>query len=207
METEKRITENEKRIVTTEKKRGLSTADLMLAAILLAAGQVLKTTVGTLIASATSGAIKPNFIIAMYCLVVLLTNMRLLEAAIIGLLAGALNQIAAATPLINFGSELVGAVVMCLLVKIPLGKLTKTKQGVIKSAPATFISTLFSGFTFVGLQYLLLYSNVTVLGKAISLPPTYFKIFLGVIFGTAAINAVIVLVLYAPLKVTLKRND
>ncbi|MDR1409316.1 MAG: hypothetical protein LBJ12_03405 [Oscillospiraceae bacterium] len=197
----------EKRVVVAEKSKGLSVRDLMLAAILLAAGQVLKVTVGTAIASATGGAIKPNFIIAMYCLAILLIRPNFPEAAIIGILAGAVNQIMPATPLINFGSELVGAIVICLIVMIPLEKtkMPAPLTGFLKTTPGTFIATLTSGFTFVALQYLLLGVKLPGAQKPISLPDGYLVVFLGVIFGTATINAVIVQVLYPALKRVLKK--
>ncbi|MDR3345450.1 MAG: hypothetical protein LBT21_07695 [Oscillospiraceae bacterium] len=219
----KRVVENgEKRDITVVKQKGLGVRDLMLAAILLAVGQVLKSTIGTAIAAATGGAIKPNFIIAMYCLAILLIRPGFLEAAIIGLLAGAINQIMPATPLVNFGSELVGALVICVIVKISLSrkndaivtgedelqqqkssKALKILKSVGVTLVGTFVATLASGFTFVGLQYLLL--GVKVGGKVVSLPDGYLAIFMGVIFGTAAINAVIVQVLYPALKRVLKK--
>ncbi|MDR1805980.1 MAG: hypothetical protein LBQ80_04325 [Clostridium sp.] len=217
-----------RRIVAGEEKSGIKLFDLLLAAILLAAGQVLKTTVGTMIATATGGAIKPNFIIAMYCLAILLIKPKKLnllfvgESAVIGLLAGALNQISPATPLINFGSELIGALAMCFIAMIPMavitkaqnedGTITETRKGlplaaeiILKSAPGTFVATLFSGFSFVALQYALLGVKLPGMEKAISLPDNYIIIFCGVIFGTAGINALIVTVLYPALKRVLKK--
>ena len=68
--------------------------------MLLAAGAVLKLTVGSLLSSM---GMKPNFIIAMYCLAIILTRPKLGQALIIGLLAGLICQIPLlnATPLLN----------------------------------------------------------------------------------------------------------
>ena len=55
-------------VVEKEAKKGLTTQDLILIAVLLAAGAVLKLTVGSLFASF---GMKPNFIIAMYCLAIM----------------------------------------------------------------------------------------------------------------------------------------
>ena len=182
----------EKRIVATEKKQGLSVTDLLLIGVLLAAGAVLKFFVGSFI----NFGMKPNFIIAMYCLTILLIKPRLREAAIIGLLAGAVCQFFPGQPYINFASELVGAIVMSLLILIPMniGKFS------LKPIVATFLSTLASGFTFVGVMYLMYYAGADI-------TPTPLAAFLAIIFGTAAINAVIVQVLYVPLKLALKRGE
>jgi hypothetical protein len=155
----------------------------------LAAGAVLKFFVGTVI----NFGMKPNFIIAMYCLTILLIKPGIIEAAIIGILAGAICQFFPGQPYINFVSEFVGAIAMCLLVRIPLEKIKLP----LKTVVCTFLSTLVSGFTFIGVMYLMYYTGADI-------KPTPLAIFLAIIFGTAAINAVIVQVLYIPLKLVLK---
>lgn len=187
--------QQEKRVVAQEKKKGLGVADLMLVAILLAAGAVLKFFVGQVI----NFGMKPNFIIAMYCLIILLIRPRIIEAAIIGILAGAVCQFFPGTPYVNFASELVGAVVMCVLVMIPLS-IKPIIESILKTTVATFVSTLFSGFSFLGLMWLLFYAR-----GGEGTPPAALGVFLGIIFGTATINAVIVQVLYPPLKRVLKK--
>ena len=57
-----------KREIQVEEKKGLQTTDLVLAAVLIAAGAVLKLVVGMLF----QGGVKPNFMIAAYCLALLL---------------------------------------------------------------------------------------------------------------------------------------
>jgi hypothetical protein len=178
------------REVARTEKKGFSIADILLIGILLAAGAVLKFFVGTVI----NFGMKPNFIIAMYCLTILLIRPRLVEAAIIGLLSGAICQFFPGQPYLNFASELLGAIAMCLLAKIPL----ETGKIPLKTIVCTFLSTLVSGFTFIGVMYLLYYSGVDI-------KPTPLAIFLAIIFGTAAINAVIVTILYIPLKIALKK--
>ncbi|MDR0884119.1 MAG: hypothetical protein LBN05_05915 [Oscillospiraceae bacterium] len=201
----------QKRTVNTNAKTGgLSLFNLLLAAILISIGQVLKVTISALLASATGGLIKPNFVIAMYCLVVLLIRPKFFEALIIGVFAGAVNQFMPAVPFINFGSEVVGALVMCLLVAIPLGRkiaaandaaapqkntLSTVGDYLLKPVIGTFLATLASGFSFVGLQYLVLKE----------MPENYIYIFMSVIFITAALNAAIVAILYPPLKRVLKK--
>lgn len=181
-----------KREIIAQKKKGLSISDIILIGVLLAAGAVLKFFVGSLF----SAGMKPNFIIAMYCLILLLIKPRLVEALIIGLLAGAISQFFPGTPYINLVSEPVGALVMTLFLALPLslGRFS------LKPIIATFIATLASGFAFIGIMYLMFYAGA-------SITPTPLGLFMGIIFGTAVINAVIVQLLYLPLKAALKKGD
>ena len=78
----------EKRVVSTQEKQGFSTQDLILVAVLLAAGAVLKLTVSSFL---TFAGMKPNFMIAMYCLAIILTKPKTYQAVIIGLLVVAVN--------------------------------------------------------------------------------------------------------------------
>jgi hypothetical protein len=180
-----------KREVVHQEKKGLQIRDVILIGILLAAGAVLKFFVGTVI----NFGMKPNFIIAMYCLIILLIKPGIVEAAIIGLLSGAICQFFPGQPYINFASELLGAIAMCLLIKIPLEKIKLP----VKTLVCTFLSTLVSGFSFIAVMYIMYYSGANI-------TPTPLGIFMAIIFGTAAINAVIVQVLYIPLKLVLKKD-
>lgn len=72
-------------IVTTQEKKGLGVQSLILIAVLLAAGAVLKLTVSSFL---TFAGMKPNFMIAMYCLAIILTRPKIYQAAIIGILTG-----------------------------------------------------------------------------------------------------------------------
>ena len=120
-------------VAAAPSRAGLSTQDLILIAVLLAAGAVLKLTVGSLLSSM---GMKPNFIIAMYCLAIILTRPKLGQALVIGLLAGLICQIPLlnATPLLNIPSEVLGALACGLLIKVPLrigGKLDLNPEGYI----------------------------------------------------------------------------
>ena len=75
----------EKRVVSTQEKQGFSTQDLILVAVLLAAGAVLKLTVSSFL---TFAGMKPNFMIAMYCLAIILVRPKLFQAVLIGFIAG-----------------------------------------------------------------------------------------------------------------------
>jgi hypothetical protein len=151
---------------------------------------VLKFFVGSVI----NFGMKPNFIIAMYCLIILLIRPKLHEGAIIGLIAGAVCQFFPGQPYINFASELIGAAVMTVLIKFPfrIGALP------LRTVGCTFLSTLASGFSFIGVMYLMYYSGANI-------TPTPLAIFMAIIFGTATINAIIVQMLYIPLKLALKK--
>jgi hypothetical protein len=186
----------EKREIVSDKKAGLTLSDLMLTAVLLAAGAVLKFAVGSII----NFGMKPNFIIAMYCIIILLIRPKLSGAAIIGLLAGAVCQFFPGTPYVNLVSELIGAVIMCLLIKIPVKLPNKYADSFVKVAVNVFITTLFSGFSFLGLMWLLYFAGVSD-----GTTPAALGVFLGIILGTATINAIIVQVLYPTLKKVLKK--
>ena len=177
----------EKRVVKTEENKGFSIQDLILVAVLLAAGAVLKLFVGSVI---NFFGMKPNFIIAAYCLAILLVRPTLLQCAVIGLLSGAICQFLPGTPWLNFISELLGAVAMYFMIKVPFkfGKLD------LNPALATFVSTVISGGSFV--LCLLVFMHMPASGLAAYIP---------IVLGTAAIGCVIVQLLYIPLKKVLKR--
>jgi hypothetical protein len=179
-----------KREIVHEEKNGLGIQDVLLIGILLAAGAVLKFFAGAVI----NFGMKPNFIIAMYCLTILLIKPRVREAAVIGVLAGAVCQFFPGQPYINFVSEFAGAVTMCLLTMIP----AKKGLNIAKTTVCTFFSTLVSGFSFIGVMYVMYYSGADI-------TPTPLAAFLAIIFGTALINSIIVQVLYTPLRLALKK--
>ena len=113
---ENRTPTQKRTVAITEKKTGLSSvSNLILIGVLLAAGAVLK-----LFLSSYFTVMKPNFVIAMYCLAILLIKPKVYEGAIIGILAGAICQFFPGTPYINLISEPLGAVAMVLLMKLPM---------------------------------------------------------------------------------------
>ena len=92
----------EKRELKQTEKKGISLKDLLLIAVLLAAGAVLKFFVGTFI---NLFGMKPNFIIAMYCMAIVLIRPKIYYSLIIGIIAGAICQFFPGTPNLNFASE------------------------------------------------------------------------------------------------------
>lgn len=173
-------------IVSTEKK-GFTISDFILVAVLLAAGAVLKFFVGSVVNIA---GMKPNFIIAMYCLAIILIKPKVYESAIIGALAGAVCQLFPGTPFINFASEIIGAVVMTLMMFIPLsiGKLD------FKPAVSAFVATFASGSSYV--VCLFLFAGASAESMVAYVP---------IVLCTALINTVIVQLLFIPLKAALKK--
>ena len=177
----------EKRVIQTEEKKGLQVSDIILIAVLLAAGAVLKYFAGSII---NFFGMKPNFIIAMYCLALLLIRPQFLECVIIGLLAGAICQVLPGTPYINFISELLGAIVMGLLIKVPM----KAGKFDLNPIVATFISTVVSGATYTICLFLFMHYELSAMAA-----------YVPIVLCTAVINAIIVQLLYLPLKAVLKK--
>ena len=177
----------EKRVLKDKATKGFSIQDLIIVAVLLAAGTVLKLFVGSVI---NFFGMKPNFIIASYCLAILLVRPNLVGCAIIGILAGAICQFLPGTPWLNFISELLGAVAMFFMMKIPF----RFKKMDLNPLLSTFVSTVISGGSFV--VCLLVFMGADTSSMVAYVP---------IVLGTAAIGSVIVQLLYLPLKKVLKR--
>lgn len=176
-------------------KSGFTVQDLILVAVLLAAGAVLKLTVGSLLASF---GMKPNFIIAAYCLAIILIRPNVGQSVIIGFIAGLVCQIPMlnATPLLNIPSEILGALVCGLLIHVPMklgGKLD------INPLINTFLSTCVSGLTFAALS---VYINVVSVGGDFMVAMAGYG---AIVLGTALFNAIFVQILALPLQKVLKR--
>lgn len=177
-----------KRELNVEQKKGFDISALILVAVLLAAGAVLKMTVGSFV---NFFGMKPNFIIAMYCLAILLVRPNLGQAAIIGLLAGAVCQLLPGTPYINFISEFLGAVAMAALIRIPM----KIGRANLQTIISTFLATVVSGGTFTVCLFLFLGADASSLVA-----------YVPIVACTALINCVIVQMLYVPLRKVLKKD-
>ncbi|WP_251178032.1 hypothetical protein [Adlercreutzia agrestimuris] len=183
-----------KSVAQTRATKQLSVQDLILVAVLLAAGAVLKLTVGSLLASF---GMKPNFIIAAYCLAIIIIRPNLAQSVVIGLIAGLVCQIPMlnATPLLNIPSEVLGALACGLFIRVPLkiGKLD------INPLVTTFVSTCISGFTFAALSA---YINVVSVGGDFAVA---MAAYVAIVLGTALFNCVFVQILAIPLKKVLKK--
>ena len=177
----------EKRVLKEEAVNGFSIQDLIIVAVLLAAGTVLKLFVGSVI---NFFGMKPNFIIAAYCLAILLVRPNLVGCAVIGILAGAICQFLPGTPWLNFISELLGAVAMFFMIQIPF----RVKKLDLNPLLSTFVSTVISGGSFV--VCLLVFMGADTSSMVAYIP---------IVLGTAAIGSVLVQLLYLPLKKVLRR--
>lgn len=186
-----------RRCSAASQQSGLSTQDLILVAVLIAAGAVLKLTVSSFLSFA---GMKPNFMIAMYCLAIILTRPKVFQSAIIGLLVGLVSQIPLlnATPLVNIASETLGALVCGVLVAtlMKVAADNKAFQNVVAPVVVTFVSTVVSGYTFA------LIVGVAVAGLA---PAAVFGVYAVMVFGTAVMNAALSAVLTPVLCAVLKR--
>ncbi len=162
-------------------------SSLVLLAILLAAGFILNLTIGS--ALATTG-IRPQFVIAAYTLAILLTRARVPQALLFGLITAALMQFTTSIPGLNLITEPISAVVCALLARaIP-------RIGGRNATPliAAFFTTLFSGGLFA-------IAGNFVMGAA----PALIIAKLPTVLGTAVFCAIVVQVLYPPLKSVLGR--
>ena len=177
----------EKRVVAAQNTKGFSIQDLILVAVLLAAGSVLKLFVGSVV---NFFGMKPNFIIAAYCLAILLIRPNLLGGAVIGLLAGAINQFLPGTPYLNLISEFLGAVTMCLMVRVPVN----IKKVNLTPLVSTFVSTVVSGASFTVCLFIFMHMESS--GLVAYIP---------IVLGTAAIGSVLVQLLCIPLQKVLHR--
>ncbi len=169
-------------------KKGFDVSALILVAVLLAAGAVLKMTVGSFV---NFFGMKPNFIIAMYCLAILLVRPNMVQAGIIGLLAGAVCQLLPGSPYINFISEFLGALCMAALIRVHM----KMGRANLQTIVATFVSTVVSGGAFTVCLFLFLGADASSLVA-----------YVPIVACTALINCVIVQALYIPLSKVLKKS-
>ena len=180
-------------VVTTQEKKGLGVQSLILIAVLLAAGAVLKLTVSSFL---TFAGMKPNFMIAMYCLAIILTRPKIYQAAIIGILTGQIPMLNA-TPLVNIPSEFVGALVCGVLLAAFMRIAPKNfgLQNVVFPLIITFISTAFSGYTFA-----------LIVGSVMNGLPVaaVFATYAVMVVGTASMNCALVAILTPVLKKALK---
>ena len=169
----------EKREVAVEEKKGLAnTRNLILVGVMMAVGIVLRMFAGVI----ALGNMHPNFLIATYCLSIFIIKPNLKEAAVIGFISGAISQIGTSMPWLGLLSETLGAIAMCLLIKLPMAK-------GIKPIVCTFIATCISGFAFVGLAAVT-YANPMPYAQFISMAT--------VTIVTALLNMVIVTILSIP---------
>lgn len=163
-------------------KTGGTTRGVAVTALLLAIGVILR------LVSPSIAGITPNWMIAMYCLAILIVRPGLREAAGIGLVAGVVCMATskAIFPYANLISEPVGAVVCALVAG--LTERLKVLGVSLRPAASGLIGTLSSGFVFI-----------TVTKFAMNIPvQVYLYGMMPVVLTVAAINCAVAQVLYFP---------
>ena len=177
---------NQPRTVSqSAKNNGFDISSLVLTAILVAAGIILNITLGN--ALAVTG-IKPQFVIASYCLAVLLIRPKTSQAVVLGLISAAIIQVSTSIPGLNFLTESAGALVMAAIVNGTSG------EGRVVPLVGAFCATLVSGLLFAACGTLIMGADIATV--VVKLP---------IVLGTAVFNAIVVQALYLPLKKALKR--
>lgn len=162
---------------------------LTLYAILLAAGFVLNLTVSKFFSGLTGGFLSPEFIIAAFCLEILIIKPNIGQAAVIGLLAGVVIQITASVKGPDLIAEPVAAAVMALLVSAFADSRAKGLLPLVGTFVVTFIS---------GIVYAVIFSFVIMKN------PAFVGVMAPVVAATGVANAIIVAALHLPIKKALK---
>lgn len=157
---------------------------IAITAMLLAIGTILHAV------SPNVGGVTPNWTIAMYTIVINLTNPKLSQALGIGFIAGLtlIPSSKSAFPLGNLASEVVGATACCILVKAMLASgLAKWK---LRPFITGFVATMASGglFTFILKIVLSLPLNVWIYAM------------LPMVTIIAVLNALVTFFLYEPVR-------
>lgn len=165
------------------------TKQVAVVAVLIAIGAVLR------MFSPQIAGITPNFIIAMYCLAILLIRPKIGGALGVGLVAGAVSMIFSKSPIpyLNLISEPAGAIICALMARY-LPEMS-VKNYSFKPALCGAFGTLISGLVYITLNFKF----------ALHLSPEKMMLawntaFIGVVLPVTAINAVLNQVLYLPAK-------
>lgn len=175
-------------------RKGMTAADIVLVAVLLAAGAVLR------IFTPPFFGITPNFVIVMYCLAIFLIKPRFIEVVGISIVAAAVCHFTTKSmiPYINFLSEPIGAFVAYALTKVPAN--FSIKRYSFKPAVVTFLGTVASGLVYITtLKLLILFVNTPK-------NPAY-TFLLIVVVTTAVANTIIAQLIYYPIKLASGKRD
>ncbi|KUO51331.1 MAG: hypothetical protein APF76_17350 [Desulfitibacter sp. BRH_c19] len=161
-----------------------NTRQIAIVAVLIAIGAVLR------IVSPSIAGITPNWVIAMYCLAIILVRPNIFAAVGIGFAAGAISMVTSKSPIpyLNLITEPVGAVVALMFILL-LPKLS-IKGYSLKPFIIAFMATLASGICYLGLNMVIL-----------SLPTEAVRVALiTVVIPVAILNSTITQLLYYPAK-------
>ncbi|RFT30846.1 hypothetical protein CG403_00770, partial [Gardnerella vaginalis] len=140
--------------------------------------------------------IQPEFVIASFCLAILLVRPNVIQGAIIGALAATLIQFNTSIPGLEYACDIPAAIIMTLMLMGYLKAFPKDAARKFSIFPliSSFIATVISGMIFATIaSFFILHSPNTVL------------VMLPIILGTAVFNAVVVEVLYTPIRLVLHK--
>lgn len=175
------------------KNHALDITSLVLVAVLFAAGCILDFTVAK---SLSIGNIQPEFVIASFCLSILLVRPKIYQGAIIGALAATLIQFNTSIPFLEYACDIPAAIIMTAILIGYIRFFPKDAARKVSVFPfiSTFITTVISGCIFALIAaFFILHS------------PNMVMVMLPIILGTAVFNAIVVEVLYTPLKIVLHK--
>lgn len=175
------------------KHHALDITSLVLVAVLFAAGCILDFTVAKPL---RIGNIQPEFVIASFCLAILLVRPKIYQGAIIGALAATLIQLNTSIPFLEYVCDIPAAIIMTaiLIGYVHLFPRDAARKVSVFPFIATFVTTVISGciFAFIATCFIM-HSPEMIIGM------------LPIIFGTAVFNAIVVEILYTPIRLVLHK--
>ena len=175
------------------RQHALDITSLVLVAVLFAAGCILDFTVAKPL---RIGNIQPEFVIASFCLAILLVRPKIYQGAIIGALAATLIQLNTSIPFLEYACDIPAAIIMTAILIGYVHLFPKDAARKVSVFPfiATFVTTVISGCIFASIATcFIMHSPEMIIGM------------LPIIFGTAAFNAIIVEILYTPIRLVLHK--
>ena len=175
------------------KHHALDITSLVLVAVLFAAGCILDFTVAKPL---RIGNIQPEFVIASFCLAILLVRPKIYQGAIIGALAATLIQLNTSIPFLEYACDIPAAIIMTAILIGYVHLFPKDAARKVSVFPfiATFVTTVISGCIFASIATcFIMHSPEMIIGM------------LPIIFGTAAFNAIVVEILYTPIRLVLHK--
>lgn len=175
------------------KHHALDITSLVLVAVLFAAGCILDFTVAKPL---RIGNIQPEFVIASFCLAILLVRPKIYQGAIIGALAATLIQLNTSIPFLEYACDIPAAIIMTaiLIGYVHLFPRDAARKVSVFPFIATFVTTVISGCIFASIAtFFIMHSPEMIIGM------------LPIIFGTAVFNAIVVEILYTPIRLVLHK--
>lgn len=177
----------------------MKSQDIAIIGVMLAIGAIAR-----IAANFIPGPIVSNLVIAFYCLAIMLVVPRFSEALGIGLVAGIICALISHSlfPPANLISEPIGALA-CIGVFIAMKNRT-----VFAPAIATFVATLASGLSFIGIVMALYMFAPTYLYNAFPAESLigFFIMMFTIVITTSVINTIVAQILYIPAARVLSRG-